>query len=151
MRRREFITLLGGAAAWPLAAGAQQSGPMRRIGAITTLAVDDPEGQSRLMAFGQGMQELGWSLGRNFRIESRWGASDADRKRRYAAELVALAPDVILVNGTALGPLLEATRRVPIVFANVPDPVGAGFVASLPRPGGNATGFTLAEFGMSGK
>jgi len=153
MKRRDFVTLLGGTAlTWPLAAHAQQQpARMRRIGALMTLAADDPEGQARLMAFAQGLQELGWTLGRNIRIETRSGASDVESKRRYAAELVTLAPDVILANGTALAPLLEATRSVPIVFANVPDPVGAGFVASLARPGGNATGFTLAEYGMSGK
>jgi putative ABC transport system substrate-binding protein len=152
IQRREFIGALGSAAVvWPVATRAQQPERMRRIGALMTLAADDPEQQARLMAFAQGLQELGWSLGRNIRIETRSGAGDVESKRRSAAELVALAPDVILANGTALAPLLEATRSVPIVFANVPDPVGAGFVASLARPGGNATGFTLAEYGTTGK
>ncbi len=151
--RREFITLLGGAAvAWPLAARAQQGGPMRRIGVLMNLASDDAIGQGRIAAFLQGLQQLGWTDGRNVRIETRWGASDADRIRKYAAELVAFAPDVILTAGTpTLGPLLQATRAVPIVFVHVPDPVGAGFVDSLARPGGNATGFTLLEYATSAK
>jgi putative ABC transport system substrate-binding protein len=153
MRRREFLGVLGGAAAgWPLAARAQQGGAMRRIGVLMILAPDDPEGQARLAAFAQGLQELGWTVGRNVQIDYRWGAGDADRTRRYAAELVALAPDVILASGTStVAPLQRVTRTVPIVFANVVDPVGAGFVASLAQPGGNATGFTPFEFGMSGK
>ena len=125
---------------------------MRRIGVIMILAADDPEGQARLAAFAQGLQELGWTVGRNIQIDYRWGAGDADRTHRYAAELVALAPDVILASGTStVAPLQRVTRTVPIVFANVVDPMGAGFVASLARPGGNATGFTPFEFGMSGK
>ena len=153
MRRREFITLLGGAAAaWPLAARAQQPEQMRRIGVLTNLVADDPEAQARVGAFLQGLQELGWAVGRNMRIEYRWGAGDADRTRGYAAELVALAPDVILTSGaSALAPLLQATRSVPVVFAQVPDPVGAGFVNSLARPGGNTTGFITYEYGLSGK
>ncbi len=153
MKRREFITLLGGAAAgWPLAARAQQPERMRRIGVLMSLTADDPEGQVRLTAFLQGLQQLGWTDGRNVRIDTRWGAGDADRSRGYAAELVALAPDVILASGTStMGPLLRATRTVPIVFTQVTDPVGAGFVDSLARPGGNATGFTLSEYGISGK
>ena len=153
MRRREFITLLGGAAAaWPLAARAQQGERVRRIGVLMTTAADDPEAQARIAAFLQGLQQLGWADGRNVRIDTRWGAGDADRVRRYAAELVALAPDVILATGSStVGPLLQATRTVPIVFANVTDPVGAGFVDSLARPGGNATGFTSFEYSMSGK
>ena len=145
--------LLGGAAvAWPLAARAQQPERMRRIGVLTNLVADDPEAQARVGAFLQGLQELGWAVGRNMRIEYRWGAGDADRTRGYAAELVALAPDVILTSGaSALAPLLQATRSVPVVFAQVPDPVGAGFVNSLSRPGGNATGFITYEFGLSGK
>src|SRR3989442_552717 len=129
MRRREFITLLGGASvAWPLAARAQQPERVRRIGVLTALTSDDPESQARLMAFAQGLQELGWTIGRNVRIDTRWGAGDAERYRRYAAELVALAPDVILANGSpALAPLQQATRSVPIVFVNVVDPVGGGF------------------------
>ena len=150
--RREFITLLGAAVAWPLAARAQQPEQMRRIGVLTNLVADDPEAQARVGAFLQGLQELGWAVGRNMRIEYRWGAGDADRTRGYAAELVALAPDVILTSGeSALAPLLQATRSVPVVFAQVPDPVGAGFVNSLARPGGNTTGFITYEYGLSGK
>jgi putative ABC transport system substrate-binding protein len=152
MRRRDFVALLGGAAAWPLAARAQQPEQMRRIGVLTNLVADDPEAQARVGAFLQGLQELGWAVGRNMRIEYRWGAGDADRTRGYAAELVALAPDVILTSGaSALAPLLQATRSVPVVFAQVPDPVGAGFVNSLARPGGNTTGFITYEYGLSGK
>ena len=138
--------------AWPLAARAQQPEQMRRIGVLTNLVADDPEAQARVGAFLQGLQELGWAVGRNLRIEYRWGAGDADRTRGYAAELVALAPDVILTSGaSALAPLLQATRSVPVVFAQVPDPVGAGFVNSLARPGGNTTGFITYEYGLSGK
>src|SRR2546421_12655774 len=154
MRRREFVTLLGGAtAAWPLAARAQQSERMRRIGVLTSGATaDDPDGRARTAAFLQGLQQLGWIDGRNIRIDYRWGAGDADNMRKYAAELVALAPDVILASGTAtVAPLLQATRAVPIVFVQVTDPVGAGFVDSLARPGGNAPGFILFEYGISGK
>jgi putative tryptophan/tyrosine transport system substrate-binding protein len=153
MRRREFITLIGGAAAaWPLAARAQQREQMRRIGVLMNLSSDDAEGQARNAAFLQGLQELGWTVGRNVRIEYRWGAGDAELFRRYASELVALAPDVILAGGGAVVPsLLQATRTVPIVFTGTPDPVGAGFVESLARPGGNATGFTIYEYGISGK
>ena len=154
MKRREFITLLGGAAAasWPLAARAQQPERMRRIGVLMTTGADDPESQRRMTAFVQGLQELGWTDGRNVRIDTRWSASDADLGRRYAAELVALAPDVILASGgTVVGTLLQASRTVPIVFTLTVDPVGAGFVASLARPGGNATGFTGYEYGLSGK
>jgi ABC-type uncharacterized transport system substrate-binding protein len=152
MRRREFITLLGGAViAWPLAARAQQE-RIRRIGVLHSLASDDPEGQARLTAFVQGLQELGWTDGRNVRIDYRWAAGDAERARRYAAELVALAPDVILAHGGSIVPsLLQATRTVPIVFTQTPDPVGAGFVNSLARPGGNVTGFTGFEYGISAK
>ncbi len=153
MRRREFITLLGGTAGgWPLAARAQQAERTRRIGVLFPGAADDPDGQARIAAFLQGLGELGWTVGRNVRIDTRWSAVDADRIRRYAAELVALAPDVILATGSAtLGPLLQATRTVPIVFAQVPDPAGAGFVDSLARPGGNATGFLTFEYGISAK
>jgi ABC-type uncharacterized transport system substrate-binding protein len=152
MRRREFITLLSGAVTWPLAAQAQQPERMRRVGVLMHLAADDPEGQARIAAFTQGLQELRWTIGRNVRIDYRWAAGDAERGRKYAAELVALAPDVILAAGGAVvAPLLQASRTVPIVFAQTPDPVGAGFVASLARPGGNATGFTIFEFGMGGK
>jgi putative ABC transport system substrate-binding protein len=152
MMRRAFITLLGGAAAWPLAARAQQPGGMRRIGVLTNLGADDPVAQARIAAFLQALAQLGWTDGRNVRIDYRWGASDADRSRRYAAELVALAPDVMLASASpAVASLQLATRMVPIVFVNVVDPVGAGFVASLARPGGNTTGFTLFEYGISGK
>ena len=153
MRRREFITLLGGAAAfWPLAARAQQAERVRRIGVLMHLAADDLEGQARFTAFRQGLQQLGLTDGRNVRIETRWGTSDAERMRRDAAELVGLAPDVILASTTAaMSALQQATGTVPIVFAGVADPVGAGFVASLARPGGNTTGFTPFEFGISGK
>ena len=154
MKRRDFVTLLGGAAAaWPLAARAQQREQMRRIGVLMNLGSDDAEGQARNAAFLQGLQELGWTVGRNVRIEYRWGAGDAELFRRYASELVALAPDVILaVGGAVLPSLLQATRTVPIVFTGTPDPVGAGFVESLARPGGNVTGFTpFLEFGISAK
>jgi hypothetical protein len=152
MNRRDFVALLGGAASWPLAARAQQGERIRRIGALMSVAADDPEGPVRAAAFAHGLQQLGWSVGGNVRIDYRWGGGDGDRIRSYAAELVALAPDVILATGSAtLGPLLQATRTVPIVFVHVPDPVGAGFVDSLPRPGGNATGFTLFEYIISGK
>ena len=153
MRRREFISLIGGVvAAWPLAARAQQAERARRVGVLMTQAEDDPEGQTRLLALAQGLQESGWTIGRNVRIDTRWGQGDAERYRRYAAELVALAPDVILVNGpAALAQLQQATRSVTILFVNVVDPVGAGFVASVARPGGNATGFMLSEYSTSGK
>src|SRR6266446_1537640 len=135
MRRREFITLLGGAAAtWPLVARAQQPERMRRIGVFMNYAADDPEGQTRLLAFAQALAQSGWTAGRNVRIDIRWGAGDPERIRRYAAELVALAPDVILADGSGTtGPLLQATRAVPIVFVLVADPVGAGYVESLAR------------------
>ena len=152
MTRREFITLLGGAAvAWPLAARAQQGEQMRRIGALMNLAENDPEGQARNAAFLQGLQQLGWTDGRNVRIEYRWTLGDADRIRKYVTELVALTPDVILAAGAAtMGFLLQATRTIPIVFVNLADPVGAGYVDSLARPGGNATGFVQFEYGLSG-
>jgi putative ABC transport system substrate-binding protein len=135
-----------------VAAPAQQAERVRRIGVLMTQAEDDPEGQTRLLALAQGLQESGWTIGRNVRIDTRWGQGDAERYRRYAAELVALAPDVILVNGpAALAQLQQATRSVPILFVNVVDPVGAGFVASVARPGGNATGFMLSEYSTSGK
>jgi putative ABC transport system substrate-binding protein len=153
MRRREFIAGLVGAAAWPVATRAQQSTRMRRIGVMLgTLPADDPEAQARVTAFVQGLQELGWTDGRNVRIEYRWGLADADRLRRHAAELVALAPDVVLAGGNlALVALQQASGTVSIVFANVTDPVGVGHVASLARPGGNATGFMAFEFGQSSK
>ena len=148
-----MLAALGGvAAAWPLAARAQQPERMRRVGVLMNLGSDDAEAQARNAAFLQGLQELGWTVGRNVRIEYRWGAGDAELFRRHASELVALAPDVILAGGGAVVPsLLQATRTVPIVFTGTPDPVGAGFVESLARPGGNATGFTIYEYGISGK
>ena len=154
MRRREFITLLGGSVAtWPLVARAGQPERMRRIGVLMAAAADDSESQARIAGFLQALQQLGWADGRNVRIDTRWATTNPDDIRRHAAELAALAPDVILAaSGTAtVAPLLQATRTVPIVFAVVIDPVGAGFVASLARPGGNATGFTIFEYGMSGK
>jgi putative ABC transport system substrate-binding protein len=153
MRRREFITLLGGsAAAWPLAARAQQAGQVRRIGILLPVDADDAEFQTRVGAFLQGLQQLGWAIGRNVRIDTRWAGASAAEIRRHAAELVALAPDVILAHGVpTLGPLLQATRTVPIVFPTAADPVAAGFVDSLARPGGNATGFMDLEYGMAGK
>jgi putative ABC transport system substrate-binding protein len=152
MKRREFIIRLGGAAVWSTAAHAQQDERMRRIGVLMPLAADDPEAQTRLGAFLQGLQQLGWTIGRNLRVDFRWGAGNVGAMRKYAAELVALTPDVLLGPGTTpVGPLLEATRTVPIVFVHVVDPVGAGFVASLARPGGNATGFVQFEYGISGK
>jgi putative ABC transport system substrate-binding protein len=153
MRRRELISLLGGAAAaWPLAARAQQPERMRRIGVLTGFGADDAEGQARIAAFAQGLAQLGWIDGRNVRIDIRAAAGNADEARKDAAELVTLAPDVIFATGGAsVGPLLQATRTVPIVFAFVPDPVGSGFVESLARPGGNATGFLQFEYNLSGK
>jgi len=152
VRRREFIGLLSGATAWPLVARAQQPERVRRIGVLMTLAVDDAEAQRRVAAFVQGLQRFGWTDGRNVQIEMRWDAGDPDRSRTYAAEMAALAPEVILAPGSVtVAPLLQATRSVPIVFVHVPDPVGAGFVDSLARPGGNATGFTQFEFSISGK
>jgi putative tryptophan/tyrosine transport system substrate-binding protein len=151
MNRREFITLLGGmAAGWPLAARAQGE-RMRSVGVLMSIA-PDREGQARLAAFLQALQALGWTDGLNVRIETRWGAGNIETIRKFAAELIALGPDVILVSGgTGAGPLLQLTRTVPVVFTQTPDPVGAGFVDSLARPGGNATGFTLSEYGISGK
>jgi ABC-type uncharacterized transport system substrate-binding protein len=152
MRRRDVITLLGGAVAWPVAARAQQGERIRRIGVLSPSAADDPDGQARHAAFVQGLEQLSWTDGRNVRIDARWGAGNPDEIRNYARELLALAPDVILVTGSAaVEPLLQATRTVPIVFTNVPDPVGAGFVDSFARPGGNVTGFTPYEFGIGGK
>jgi putative ABC transport system substrate-binding protein len=153
MRRRSFITLLGGGAlAWPLAAHAQQGERMRRIGVLLGLVENSEEGQARIAAFLQSLNQLGWADGRNVRIDTRWGEGDAELSRKYAAELIALAPDVILTSGgMTVAALQRATRSVPIVFGSVIDPVGAGFVDSLARPGGNITGFTLFEFGISGK
>ena len=154
MKRREFIGLLGSAAAAtsPLAARAQQGERVRRIGVMMAAPADDPDGQARFAAFRQALQQLGWTEGRNARIDTRWGGGDIGRIRKDAAELVALAPDVILAGGgQVLAPLLEATRTLPIVFTQTPDPVGAGFVASMARPGGNVTGFTNFEYGVSAK
>jgi len=152
MKRREFITLLGGAAAWPLAARAQQGERMRRIGILLPVAPDDAEFQTRVGAFLQGLQQLGWAIGRNVRIDTRWAGASATEIRRHAAELVALAPDVILAHGSSsVRSLLEATRTVPIVFPIVGDPVGAGFVETLARPGGNVTGFMTTEYSIGGK
>jgi putative ABC transport system substrate-binding protein len=153
MRRREFITLLGGAAAtWPRAAHAQQPERMRRIGVHLPTTSDDPEFQARLAAFHQGLALLGWTIGRNVRIDTRWATTNAAEIRRHAAELAALAPDVILAHGAStVAPLLQVTRTVPIVFPVIADPVAGGFVDSLARPGGNATGFMSAEYSMAGR
>jgi putative ABC transport system substrate-binding protein len=152
MRRREFIALVGGAAAWPLAARAQQTDRVRRIGVLMTQRADDAVAQARHAAFLQGLQQAGWMVGRNARIDTRWSAANAEDTRKYAAELVALSSDVILAAGSAgTEPLLRATRTIPIVFVHVPDPVGAGFVDSMARPGGNATGFTNFEYGIGAK
>jgi putative ABC transport system substrate-binding protein len=153
MRRREFITLLGGAAVqWPMLAWAQQPERMRLVGILLPAAADDAVFQTRLAAFYQGLALLGWTIGRNVRIDTRWATANAAEIRRHAAELVALAPDVILATGdSTVPPLLQATRTVPIVFPLATDPVGAGYVGSLARPGGNATGFMISEYSMSGK
>jgi putative tryptophan/tyrosine transport system substrate-binding protein len=153
IKRREFITLLGGAAAaWPLAAGAQQGARVRRIGVLMSQSPDNPDALAMISAFAQGLQERGWTIGGNVRIEYRWGAGDLDRFRKYAAELVALAPDVIVATaGSIVGALQHASRTVPIVFVTTIDPVGGGWVESLARPGGNATGFSTVEFSMIGK
>jgi putative tryptophan/tyrosine transport system substrate-binding protein len=153
VRRRAFIGLVGSAAAaWPLLTRAQQPEPMRRIGVLMTLAADDHQSQRRITAFVQGLEKLGWADGRNVRIDYRWSAANAEDIRKYAAELVALAPDVILAAASpAVGALLQATPTVPIVFVNVADPVGAGYADSLARPGRNATGFTNFEYSMGGK
>ena len=149
MRRRHFITLLGSAAAWPLALRAQQSGQMRRIGVLVPLARDDPEAQARVTAFVQGLQKLGWTEGRNLQFEYRWGIGEL---QKTATELVLLSPDVIFANSTqAVAALQQATRSVPIVFANVADPVSGGFVDSLAKPGGNITGFAVYDYGMGAK
>jgi putative tryptophan/tyrosine transport system substrate-binding protein len=150
VRRREFITLLGGTVTtWPLAAGAQQrSGPVRRVGVLDTLASDDPYGQERVGVFLQGLQQAGWSIGENVRVDTRWGSGRPDNLRKHAAELVTLAPDVIMTTGMGLDLLRQVTQTIPIVFVLVPDPVGAGFIESLARPGGNVTGFTQAEYSM---
>jgi ABC-type uncharacterized transport system substrate-binding protein len=152
MKRREFISLLGGAAAWPLAARGQQPERVRRIGVLMPAAADDPVFQDRVGAFLQGLERSGWTIGRNVRIDTRWAGADAASIRRHAVELAALAPDVILAHGgSTVGPLMQATRTVPIVFPVIGDPVGAGYVDSLARPGGNATGFLSNEYSLSGK
>ena len=152
MRRREFITLLGGAAAWPLAARAQQPERMRRIGVLIGAIETDPEAQARIVAFKEGLQALGWTDGRNVHIDYRFGSADLDLTRKYAAELVGLMPDVILANSPlVLRALRQQTSTIPIVFALVVDPVGEGFINSLAQPGGNITGFTSLEYPMSGK
>ena len=152
IQRREFIVSLSSMAAWPLTARAQQADRMRRIGLLMNRAADNPDGQDRIAAFHQGLQELGWSVGRNVRIETRWGQDDPDRERKYATELVALAPDIIMASGTlSVAALQQVSRTLPIVFAGVTDPVGAGFVESLARPGGNATGFMIYEYSLSAK
>ena len=151
MRRREFITLIGGAATWPFAARAQEE-RVRHIGLLLPFAADNPENEARVGAFLQALWQLGWSVGRNVRIETRWATSNAADIRKHAAELAAQAPDVIVASGSStIGPLLQATRTVPIVFPFSADPVGAGFVESLSRPGGNATGFMSFEFSLGGK
>src|SRR5215467_4858400 len=152
MTRREFITLLGGAAVWPIAARAQQPERRRRIGVLMNRPADNPEGQTRFAAFLQGLQEAGWAVGRNVRIDIRWGTDDVDRQRTYTAELVALVPDIVLASGTlSLAAMQQASRSVSIVFAGVGDPVGGGFVDSLAQPGGNITGFMTSEYSLSGK
>ena len=152
MRRREFITLLGGAAAWPLAARAQQGERIRRIGLLLPASADDPEFQARIAAFLQRLALSGWTIGRNMQLEYRWAGTNPDDIRRHATELAALSPDVILTSGSApVGALQQATRTVPIVFATAADPVGAGFVDSLSRPGGNITGFAIFEYPIGGK
>jgi hypothetical protein len=152
MRRREFIAGLGGAAAWPLVARAQSREPMRRIGILSPLAENDPEGQARVSAFVQALQQLGWISGKNVLIDYRWANNNPDTRRRYAAEMIALAPDVILTHSSpVVSALMEANRAVPIVFALVADPVAAGYVESLARPGGNITGFTAYDYSTSGK
>jgi putative tryptophan/tyrosine transport system substrate-binding protein len=151
IRRREFITLLGTAAAWPLAARAQQGVRVRRIGVLMNRSADQPEGQTRFAAFLQGLQEAGWAVGRNAHVDVRWGGADAGLLNTLARELLALAPDIIMAGGTLSVAALQQARTVPIVFAGVSDPVGAGFVDSLARPGGNVTGFMNFEYSFSGK
>ena len=153
MRRRDLIqVIMGAVTAWPLAASAQQSGQTRRVGVLMNVVADDPQGRARIAAFQQKMQQLGWSDGGNVQIDIRWGANNVERDHQYAVELVALAPDVILAAGTlSVAALQRETRTIPIVFNNVSDPVGAGLVGSLARPGGNTTGFMIFEYSMSGK
>jgi putative tryptophan/tyrosine transport system substrate-binding protein len=152
MRRREFITLLGGAAMWPFAARAQQSNGMRRIGVLMNFQSDEPEGRARIASFVEALQKLGWNEGDNVRTDIRWAGDDIERFRKYSEELVGLGPDVILTSASpGVAALQRITRSVPIVFANVIDPVGAGYVTSLARPGGNTTGFTASEYSIGGK
>ena len=152
MRRREFLGLVGGAATWPVASKAQQGERVRRVGILNILGSDDPEGQARRAVFEQTLEQMGWTVGRDLKIETRQVGSDKDRLRRYAAELVALAPDVIFSIGSLpVASLQQATRTIPIVFMNVTDPVGAGIVESMAHPGGNITGFSNFEYTMSGK
>jgi len=152
VRRREFITLLGGATAWPIAARAQQGEQMRRIGVLMAINANDAEAQVRIAAFVAGLQQLGWTVGKNVRVDYRFAGTDADTLRKYASEMVALAPDVILAQSSpSIAALLQATRTVPIVFTLVADPVGAGYVDSLAHPGGNATGFTVLEYSIAAK
>src|SRR5262245_29524213 len=153
LRRRQFITLLSSAAvAWPIVPRAQQRERVRRVGVLMAMTADDPEAQIRLAAFAQGLQQLGWTVSQNIRIDYRWGANNAEIMRTNAAELVALGPDIILAHSsTAVAPLLQATRTIPIVFTTVADPVGAGYVDSLARPGGNVTGFSNFEYTIGGK
>ena len=152
MRRRDFVrAIVGSATAWPLTARAQQSKSTRRVAALLPYSANDPEAQNRNAAFLQALQQLGWTVGQNVQIEYRWAAGSEDDMRKYAAELVALAPDVILTSGAAVEPLRRATRTVPIVFVIVPDPVGAGFVDSLARPGGNVTGFANYDYAIGAK
>src|SRR5215475_1681017 len=153
MRRRDFIKAIAGSAAvWPLVAIAQQAGEIKRIGFLMPATAEDPLNQAREVAFFQGLQQLGWTVGQNVRIDIRRSAGNVESTSKYAAELIALRPDVIMASGSsAVGPLLQVTHTIPIVFANVPDPVGAGFVESLARPGGNATGFISFEYGIAAK
>jgi ABC-type uncharacterized transport system substrate-binding protein len=152
VRRREFIALIGGAASWPLTTRAQQTGRVRRVGALVNLESEDAQGRGRLSAFEQGLQQLGWTIGGSVRIDYRWGGGDWDRSRELARELVASAPDVILAGGNqSVAALQQTTGTLPIVFAGVVDPVGSGFVESLVRPGGNITGVTMFEYTISGR
>jgi putative ABC transport system substrate-binding protein len=152
MQRRQFIALLSGAVTWPLAARAQQYQRVRRIAVLNALAEDDPESAARRPAFEQALKALNWTNGSNLRIDYRWAAGDSERMRKFAAEIIALEPDVILTSGSIVVPLMmQATRTIPIVFVQVVDPVGSGFVKSMARPGGNVTGFTPLEYSLAGK
>src|SRR5215470_2269207 len=152
VERRKFLATLGGAAAWPLAAGAQPGERVRRVGVLMAYSESDREGQADVAAFREELQKLGWTDGRNLRIESRWAALDAGAMQRFAQELVALQPDLVLSNNTpTTAAMLRQTRTIPIIFASVADPVGSGFVASLSRPGGNLTGLLQYEEGITGK